>query len=162
MRMPFSRARSCSSFSRRSRMPGCSLTVAPGLLGGINGLGGGDALVEEAQTSVDLPQAPLAIDVIAILRPVAIARGPFHHAHDFRPIDTPQLAALGLQPGQTRRRDVVLRSRRDRRRIIVIFIVGLVAEIVRVHDKVPLSRAKRADSGQYFVIMLQFGGIGSI
>jgi hypothetical protein len=72
------------------------------------------------------------------------------------------MPALRLQPGQTRRGNVVLGARRYGRGIVGVIVVGLEAKIVRDHQIIPLSRAKRANSGQYFVIMLQFGGFGPI
>ena len=55
----------------------------------------------------DLAQAFAAVDVVAILRAVAVAGGPRHGAHDRRPLVFPQAGQLLLEPPVAGRRDVV-------------------------------------------------------
>src|SRR5580698_9336795 len=52
--------------------------VAVGLAARIDHLGDGEALFQEADAAVDLAQAFLAVEVVAVFRAVAIAGGPGH------------------------------------------------------------------------------------
>src|SRR5882762_9775988 len=56
--------------------------VGPGAPRGIDHLGIGQPLAEIAHAAVDLAQALLAVDVVAVLRAVAVASCPGHDLHD--------------------------------------------------------------------------------
>ena len=54
--------------------------------GRVDHLGIGQPLAEIAHAAVDLAQALLAVDVVAVLRAVAVAGGPAHDLHHLRPL----------------------------------------------------------------------------
>src|SRR6185312_7119565 len=83
------------------------------LLRRIDHLGDFEPLGEKAQAAIDLAQALLAVDVIAVLRAIAIARGPGDGLDDLRPLDARQVAQLLAQPREAFRRDVVLGAGRQ-------------------------------------------------
>jgi len=58
-----------------------------------------------AEPPIDLAQPLAAIDVVAILRTVAIARGPRDDLDQLRPLDPEQSLIFGLDPRDARRRD---------------------------------------------------------
>jgi hypothetical protein len=70
--------------------PWCSDRV--GHLGDLQPLG------EEADAAVDLAQPLLAVQVVAVLRAVAVAGGPVHHLHHLGPLVVDQLQQFGAQP----------------------------------------------------------------
>ena len=55
-----------------------------------------EPLGQEADPAIDLAQPLLAVDVVAVLRPVAVAGGPGHGLDQLRPLDPPQ--AVELRP----------------------------------------------------------------
>ena len=67
-----------------------------------------EALRQITDSPVDLPQPALAVDVVAILRTVAVARGPCDRCDDGWSLHFPEMREFFLQPPVTRRRDVVL------------------------------------------------------
>ncbi len=91
-----------SSPSRAARS-----AAAIALLRGIDDCGELDPLGEEARAPVDLAQALLAVNVIAVFRAVAVARGPGDGLDHLRPLDAQEPMQLGLQARQSGRRDVV-------------------------------------------------------
>ena len=96
------RPRRRSSPSRRTRR-GCGRS----LRGGIDHLGRLHPLRQPAQPPVDLAQPLAAIDVVAILRPVAIARRPGNHLDQLGPLVAEQLLIFGAQRRIAGGRDVV-------------------------------------------------------
>src|SRR3984893_10241298 len=81
---------------------------------GIDGFGDFHSFAEKPHSSVDLPQAPLAVNIVAIFRPVAIAGGPGHRLDGFRTLDFLQLGKLVLEPLKALGRDVIFGSGRKR------------------------------------------------
>lgn len=49
---------------------------------------------QETDAPVNLAQAPLAVDVVAVLRPIAVRRRPMHNLDDMRPLDAQQMIQL--------------------------------------------------------------------
>ena len=71
-----------------------------------------EALRKKADAPVDLSQLLLAVNVVAVLRAVAVAGGPGHDLDHLGPLHAAQVANLVLQATQALGRDVVLRARR--------------------------------------------------
>src|SRR5262245_37430116 len=86
--------------------------VAAALLRWVNHFGGFQALAQEANAPVDLAQAPLAIDVVAVLRAVAIARRPGDNLDDLRTFDAAELLEFLIQTPESCRRHIIRRARR--------------------------------------------------
>src|SRR3546814_2053968 len=82
-------------FDRRAE-PDAALV---GLPGGVDDARRLHASGEEAQAPVDLAQPLAAIDIVAILAAVAIARGPADHLHQLRPLAAQQRVIFGAQRG---------------------------------------------------------------
>src|SRR5215813_9932367 len=59
--------------------------------------------------SVDLAQPLFAVDVVAVLRPIAIASGPCDCRHHGRPLDSPESVQLVFETTEPGRGDVVWR-----------------------------------------------------
>ena len=57
-----------------------------------------EALGQETDAAVDLAQAFLAVEVVAILRAVAVLGGPRHHFHHLGPLHIEQRDQLFAQP----------------------------------------------------------------
>ena len=74
----------------------------------VHHLGDVEPLGEEADAPVDLAQALLAVQVVAVLGAVAVLRGPRDGLDDLRPFVVEQREQLGAQPRITGRRQVVL------------------------------------------------------
>src|SRR5207248_10112132 len=72
--------------------------------------------------AIDLAEPALAIDVVAIFRSIAIARGPSDGLDHLGTLDPRELTKLLLQEPQPPRGDVVLDARRQQ--------IGLVGELV--------------------------------
>ena len=68
-----------------------------------------ECLRQVADTAIDFAQLLLAVDVIAILRAIAVARGPRHRRDDRRTLFLPQARELVVQSAVAGGRDVVLR-----------------------------------------------------
>src|SRR5690606_32647129 len=82
-------------------------------------------LQQEADAAVDLAQPLLAVEIVAVLRAVAVAGRPGDDLDHLRPLNGLQMAQLVLQPAQALGRDVVLRARRYcRRGVLAILVVG--------------------------------------
>ena len=81
--------------------------VAAVLAGRIDYFGQVQAFGEKTDAAVDLAQAALAIDIVAVFGAVAVGSGPVDHAHDFRALDIDQLQQLVLDALVALRRDVV-------------------------------------------------------
>jgi hypothetical protein len=82
-----------------------------------------EALGEESDAAIDLTQLPLAVDVVAVLRAIAVARRPRDGLDELRSVDVPEARELVVQPLAPRRRDVVREAGRHG---------GVVGEIVLV------------------------------
>src|SRR3546814_4458828 len=82
-------------FDRRAE-PDAALV---GLPGGVDDARRLHASGEEAQAPIDLAQPLAAIDIVAILAAVAIARGPADHLHQLRPLAAQQRVIFGAQRG---------------------------------------------------------------
>src|SRR6185437_4020855 len=108
--------------------------------GRIDHLGVGQPLAEIADAAVDLAQPLLAVDVVAVLRAVAVAGGPAHDLHHFRPLLAHQAVELLAHPREARGRHVVLRSERQ--------AAGLLREVVLVRAVVFLGEGF-AHAGPY-------------
>jgi serine/threonine-protein kinase len=66
-----------------------------------------ETLGQIADPLVDLAQSLLAVDVVAVLRAVAVARSPRHGRDDRRPLHLPQAGEFVLQTAEPGRCDVV-------------------------------------------------------
>jgi hypothetical protein len=105
--------KTCSVFSRRSRIDDLRQIEAPG---------------QEADAPVDLAQPPLAIEVIGVLRAVAVAGSPLHDADHLRPLDAQQLLQFVADARVPARRDVVAGALRQAKRgVLLVFLAGRVA-----------------------------------
>jgi hypothetical protein len=71
--------------------------VAPLLSSRVDHLGASRPLRREADALIDLAQAPLALDVVAVLGAVAVAGRPCHGLHDSRALD-PQHSVMAARP----------------------------------------------------------------
>src|SRR5262249_8651754 len=87
------------------------------LLRRVDDLSAFQALGEEADAPVDLAQPFLAVDVVAVLGTVAVARRPRHGLHHLRPLDLDQGPQLVLQAAVAGWRHVVFDAGRDRRAV---------------------------------------------
>ena len=67
-----------------------------------------DVFVEPAETSIDLPQPLLPVDVLSVLRAVAHGRGPGQLVDDVGAFTEAQTVLLGAKSCVASRRDVVL------------------------------------------------------
>src|SRR5205085_6037913 len=65
--------------------------------GVVDDLRGVDPLIEKADAAVDLAQPALAVNVVAVLRAVAVARRPGDDVDQLRPLDLPQVRQLVVQ-----------------------------------------------------------------
>jgi GTP pyrophosphokinase/guanosine-3',5'-bis(diphosphate) 3'-pyrophosphohydrolase len=94
----------------------------------VGDLGDVQPLRQEADAAVDLAQPLLAVEVVAVLAAVAVARRPRHRLHDLRPLDVQQRHQLRAQPRVARRRHVVARAGGQRRQAGgLVERVGIVA-----------------------------------
>src|SRR6185437_16373475 len=91
--------------------------------GRIHHLGDLQALGEVADAPVDLAQPLLAVLVVGVLRAVAELRGPRHHARHLRALVVHEPLQLVAHAPPSRRREVVLRARGNRVRILAVEIV---------------------------------------
>src|ERR1700741_4417672 len=84
---------------------------------------------------IDLAQPLLAVDVVAVLRAVAVACGPRDGRHDFRTLLVHELPELRLQASEAARRHVIPRpGRQGRGRFeLVVELVVLFARESLVH-----------------------------
>src|SRR5436190_881201 len=73
-----------------------------------------------------LPQPPLAVDVVGVLRAVAERSGPGDGLHHFRALGLDQPGELGLEVRKTRRRNVIF-STRGQRRVLGLGRLGVLA-----------------------------------
>src|SRR5215470_8794515 len=76
---------------------------------------------QEADAPIDLAQALLAVNVIRVLRAIAIARGPRHGRYKLRALALHELIKLALQTREAARRHVVARAGRQRRDVVRSF-----------------------------------------
>ena len=67
-----------------------------------------EALGEKTDSPVDLTQAPLAVDVVAVLGTVAVPRRPRHGRHHLRPLGLPQVQQFLVHPAEAAGCHVVL------------------------------------------------------
>src|SRR3984893_19039604 len=77
----------------------------------------------QAQPPVDFTQAPLAVNVISILRPVAISRGPGYGLNCLGALEFLQPRKFISQPLQTLWRNVILCPSRQRGDLVVKILV---------------------------------------
>ena len=103
-----------------------SSSSAPARVGGIDDLRAVEPLDQEANAPVDLAQALLAVDVVAVLGAVAVAGGPRDRGDAARAARSPtQMVELRLQPREAAGRHVVLRARGQQRRALGdVVVVG--------------------------------------
>jgi hypothetical protein len=98
----------------------------------VGDLGDVEPAGQEADAAVDLAQALLAVEVVAVLRAVAVLRRPGNDLHHLRALDVEQRHQLLAQPAVTLRRHVVARARGQRRRqrpfVVVIVDVDFLGE----------------------------------
>src|SRR5690606_32697379 len=96
---------------------------------GVDHLGALDALDQEADAAVDLAQALLAVDVVAVLRAVAVARGPGHGLDQLGALEAHELIELDAQRVVAAPRHVVLAASRQALRggEFLVTVVGAVA-----------------------------------
>src|SRR5882757_6102968 len=87
--------------------------VGPGAPGRVDHLSIGQPLAEIAHAAVDLAQALLAVDVVAVLRAVAVAGRPGHDLHDLGPLLAQERVQLLPQAGEALRGHVVLGADRQ-------------------------------------------------
>src|SRR5207302_889625 len=73
---------------------------------------GFDSLREKANPPIDLPQPPLAVLIVGVFTPIAVAGGPGHHLRHGRAFPGEQKPVLILEALQPAPRYVVLASRR--------------------------------------------------
>src|SRR6185436_1569683 len=66
-----------------------------------------EALRQVAHAAIDLAEALLAVDVLGVLRAIALRGGVAHLVHDARALDAPELAELLGELLRAGRRDVV-------------------------------------------------------
>ena len=93
----------------------------------IDDLGKIEALGQETDTPVDLAQAPLPVDVVAVFRAIAVRRRPMHDFDDMRPLDAQQVVEFILDTRIAAGRDVVARPlRQGRRRFEFVIVVAVV------------------------------------
>ena len=104
----------------------------------IDDFGDVEPLDQEADAAVDLAQALLAVDVVAVLGAVAVAGRPGDRRDELRPLLLHELLELARQARESARRHVVARAGRQRRdrfltsssssasvsRVKALFIVG--------------------------------------
>ena len=81
--------------------------------GRVDDFGRLQALGEEADAAIDLAQAPLAVDVVGVLRAVAVGGGPGDDLDQLGALLVSRCSASLLQPRVALRRDVVLGAGRD-------------------------------------------------
>src|SRR5258708_6127200 len=106
--------------------------VGLGPLGGIDDFGPLQPLAEEADAPVDLAQALLAVEIVAVLRAIAVGGGPRHDLHHLRPLLAHELAELLAQAGEALRGHVVLgaggQARDLVREIVLVLAVAFLGE----------------------------------
>src|SRR5215831_16728461 len=73
---------------------------------------GFDSLREKANPPIDLPQPPLAVQIVGVFTAIAVAGSPRHHFRDGRAFPGEQKPVLILEALQSAPRYVVLASRR--------------------------------------------------
>lgn len=103
-------------------------------------------LGQKADTPVNLAQTPLAVNVIAILRAIAIQSGPMHSLDNLWTIGTQQVVKFLLDPCIPSRRDVVacsLRKLQLRRKFILIIAVT-VSDKRLAHEVAPANSIETA------------------
>ena len=77
---------------------GAEVDPVVGLAGVVHHHRAVEALGQEADAAVDLAQLPLAVDVVAVLRAIAVAGRPRDRVDELRPVDLPQARELVVQP----------------------------------------------------------------
>jgi hypothetical protein len=92
----------------------------------IDHLGNIQPFGQKTDAPVDLAQAFLAVQIVAVFRAVAVRCRPGNHLDHFRPFDPQQELAFGSQPGMADRGDVILGANRQRRGHQPLFLVGVV------------------------------------
>src|SRR5262245_48742747 len=106
--------------------------VGLGPLGRIDDLRALEPLAEEADAPVDLAQALLAVEIVAVLRAIAVGRRPRHDLHDLGPLLAHERAELLAQARETLGSHVVLgvggQARDLFREIVVVFAVAFLGE----------------------------------
>ena len=122
--------------------------VAVGLQARIDHFGDVQALGQKAHAAVDFAQAFLAVEIIAVLGPVAVGRGPGHDLHHRRPLHVHQVRQFVAQLGIALRRHVVARTRGQRLCFgdaVLVVVVGLFDEcLVHIVGKFRCIRTNRA------------------
>ena len=93
----------------------------------VDDLGDVEPLGQEADAAVDLAQALLAVEVVAVLGAVAVLGRPRHRLDDLRPLVVEQRHQLVAQALVAGGGDVVLRARRQHRRGDVVVVLVVVA-----------------------------------
>src|SRR5262249_34988556 len=92
---------------------------------GIDDLGGIEALDQETDPPVDLAQPLLAVDVITVLRSIAVARRPRNGGDELGPLFLYEALELGRQTGESAGCHVIARADRQwRQRLDVIGVVA--------------------------------------
>src|SRR5262245_14971718 len=91
---------------------------------GIDNLGNLHSFAQESQSPVDLAQALFAVNVIAVLRAVAIARSPGDRLNDVGALDFLQLGKFLLEPLKALRSNVIFGAGRQRGDFAFEILVG--------------------------------------
>src|SRR6185503_6639798 len=92
----------------------------------IDDLGAVEPSHEEAYAPVDLAQPLLAVDVVAVLRAIAVSGGPGDRRDQLRPLLRYERVELAAHPREAAGRHVIARAGRQRRRVLnVTVVVGL-------------------------------------
>ena len=93
---------------------------------GVCDLGNLQPLGQKTDAPVDFAQPLLAVDVVAVLRAVAVAGGPMHGLHHLGPLGVYQVHQLRAQTPITARGDVVFAACRHRGQLdVVLVLVGV-------------------------------------
>ena len=91
--------------------------------GRIHHLSGLDSLVEESNPAVDFAKALLAVEIVAVFRPVAVARRPGDDVHHLRALNVDEMLALIKEAPVAGRRHVVLRIGRESGELHLVVII---------------------------------------
>jgi hypothetical protein len=109
---------------------------------GRHDLGGFYSLGQETDPAIDLAQPALAVNVVAVLRAIPVARRPGDGLDELGAFDPHQLPELVLQTLKSPRRDVVLDAGRQQLRLVgqVVIDLGFFGESLahpRFHSGFP-------------------------